>query len=218
MTAENAENAGAAAKYSKKSEAIFSQEALDKMRSPEKLDTVLPITSPISWMGLIAVAVMMVAVVLWSIFGSFTVKANGMGMIMDPKGVVNVTSIIGGKLDKLYVHLGDTVEKGERIAHIELVQENAATRMAQYGPELATSGRDAMNRVQEYDMRRGQKDASAYIYSSYDGIVDEILVEEGRALGYGIAQFFNRIDIPVNDSDPVRPGRDPPRCQNALTH
>ena len=34
MTAENAENAGAAAKYSKKSEAIFSQEALDKMRSP----------------------------------------------------------------------------------------------------------------------------------------------------------------------------------------
>ena len=89
MTAENAENAGAAAKYSKKSEAIFSQEALDKMRSPEKLDTVLPITSPISWMGLIAVAVMMLAVVLWSIFGSFTVKANGMGMIMDPKGVVN---------------------------------------------------------------------------------------------------------------------------------
>ena len=82
------------------------------MRSPEKLDTVLPITSPISWMGLIAVAVMMVAVVLWSIFGSFTVKANGMGMIMDPKGVVNVTSIIGGKLDTLYVHPGDTVEKG----------------------------------------------------------------------------------------------------------
>ena len=180
------ENTGAAARYNKKDSGIFSQEALDKMRSPEKLDTVLPITSPVSWMGLIAVAAMLFAVVLWSIFGSFTVKAEGMGLIMDPKGVVNVTTITGGKLDKLYVHPGDHVKKDEQIAHVDQVQENAATRMAQYGPELATSGRDAMNRVQEYDMRRGQKDASAYIYSSYDGIVDEILVEEGSTVGNGV--------------------------------
>ena len=180
-----AENGGAAERYAKDKN-IFSQEALDKMRSPEKLDTVLPITAPISWMGLIAVAVMLFAVVLWSIFGAFTVKADGLGLIMDPSGVVNVTSLSGGKLDKLYIHEGDKVEKGERIAHIEQAQESAATRMAQYGPELATSGRDAMNRVQEYDMRRSQKNASEYIYSSYDGIVDEILVEEGSIVGNGI--------------------------------
>lgn len=178
--------AGAAARYGKKNSGIFSQEALDKMRSPEKLDTVLPITSPVSWMGLIAVAAMLFAVVLWSIFGSFTVRADGMGLIMDPKGVVNVATISGGKLDKLYVHPGDHVKKDDQIAHVDQVQENAATRMAQYGPELATSGRDAMNRVQEYDMRRGQKNASEYIYSSYDGIVDEILVEEGSTVGSGI--------------------------------
>ncbi len=178
--------AGAAARYGKKNSGIFSQEALDKMRSPEKLDTVLPITSPVSWMGLIAVAAMLFAVVLWSIFGSFTVRADGMGLIMDPKGVVNVATISGGKLDKLYVHPGDHVKKDDQIAHVDQVQENAATRMAQYGPELATSGRDAMNRVQEYDMRRGQKNASEYIYSSYDGIVDEILVEEGSTVGGGV--------------------------------
>ena len=178
--------AGAAARYGKKNSGIFSQEALDKMRSPEKLDTVLPITSPVSWMGLIAVAAMLFAVVLWSIFGSFTVRADGMGLIMDPKGVVNVATISGGKLDKLYVHPGDHVKKDDQIAHVDQVQENAATRMAQYGPELATSGRDAMNRVQEYDMRRGQKNASEYIYSSYDGIVDEILVEEGSTVGSGV--------------------------------
>ena len=180
------EIAGAAARYGKKNSGIFSQEALDKMRSPEKLDTVLPITSPVSWMGLIAVAAMLFAVVLWSIFGSFTVRADGMGLIMDPKGVVNVATISGGKLDKLYVHSGDHVKKDDQIAHVDQVQENAATRMAQYGPELATSGRDAMNRVQEYDMRRGQKNASEYIYSSYDGIVDEILVEEGSTVGSGV--------------------------------
>ena len=123
--------AGAAARYGKKNSGIFSQEALDKMRSPEKLDTVLPITSPVSWMGLIAVAAMLFAVVLWSIFGSFTVRADGMGLIMDPKGVVNVATISGGKLDKLYVHPGDHVKKDDQIAHVDQVQENAATRMAQ---------------------------------------------------------------------------------------
>ena len=46
---------------------IFSQEALDKLRSPEKLDTMLPITTPVSWMALIAVLVLLFAVVLWSI-------------------------------------------------------------------------------------------------------------------------------------------------------
>lgn len=179
------ETKSVAAQHGQRGKEIFSQEALDKMRSPEKLDTVLPITAPISWMGLIAVAVMLFAVVLWSIFGSFTVKADGMGLIMDTGGVVNVTSVSGGKLDKIYVHSGDKVEKGERIAHVEQAQESAATRMAQYGPELATSGRDAMNRVQEYDMRRSQKNASEYIYSSQAGIVDEILVEEGRVIGGG---------------------------------
>ena len=103
-----AEDGGAAERYAK-DKSIFSQEALDKMRSPEKLDTVLPITAPISWMGLIAVAVMLFAVVLWSIFGAFTVKADGMGLIMDPNGIVNVTALSGGKLDKLYIHEGDQV-------------------------------------------------------------------------------------------------------------
>ena len=38
---------------------IFSQEALDKLRSPEKLDTMLPITTPVSWPALIAVLVLL---------------------------------------------------------------------------------------------------------------------------------------------------------------
>ncbi len=211
-----AENSGAAERYAK-DKTIFSQEALDKMRSPEKLDTVLPITAPISWMGLIAVAVMLFAVVLWSIFGSFTVKAEGMGLIMDPSGVVNVTSLSGGKLDKLYIHEGDKVEKGDRIAHIEQAQESAATRMAQYGPELATSGRDAMNRVQEYDMRRSQKNASEYVTSSHDGIVDGILVTEGTNVGGGTPICTIRLTggrkdlkgvlyVPVDKGKRIKPG------------
>ncbi len=72
---------------------IFSREALDRLRLPEKLDTLLPITTPLTWMALSAVVLLLFSVVLWSIFGSFTEKADGLGMIMDSAGVVNISHI-----------------------------------------------------------------------------------------------------------------------------
>lgn len=180
-----AENENAAEKWTQNKNQIFSQEALNKMRSPEKLDMILPITTPITWMGLIAVAVAIFSVILWSIFGSFTVKAEGMGIIMDSQGVTNITTLFGGKIDQIYIHNGEKIKKGDKIAHIEQIQENARTRMAQYAPELATSELDAINKVYEYDARRYQMDEAEFVYSSYNGIVDEILLSEGATVGAG---------------------------------
>ena len=94
---------------------IFSQEALDKLRSPEKLDTMLPITTPISWMSLVAILVLLFSVVLWSIFGAFTVKADGMGLIMDSAGVLNISHVATGKISRLYVKPGMAIKKGDLI-------------------------------------------------------------------------------------------------------
>mgnify|MGYP002624801045 CR=1 FL=1 len=178
-----AENASE--RWTQKKDGIFSAEALNKMRSPEKLDEILPITTPITWMGLIAVLVTVFSVILWSIYGSFTVKAEGMGLIMDPQGITNVTTVFGGKIDKIYIHGGQKIKKGDKIAHIEQIQESASTRMAQYAPELATSELDAMNKVYEYDARRYQKEETEFVYSSYDGTVDELLTNEGATVGSG---------------------------------
>lgn len=172
-------------KWTGRNDSIFSKEALDRMRSPEQLDQILPITTPITWMGLMAVAVAMFSVIVWSIFGAFTIKAEGMGLIMDPKGLVSITSVFGGKIDKIYVHQGQAVKKGDKIAHIAQTQEDASTRMAQYAPELATSELDAMNKVYEFDARRYQRDESEFVYSSYDGLIDDILLNEGTTLGTG---------------------------------
>ncbi len=213
-----ADNQNAAAKWTNKNEGLFSKEALNKMRSPEQLDKILPITTPITWMGLIAVAVAMVSVIIWSIFGSFTVKAEGMGLIMDPQGLTNITSVFGGKIDKIYIHEGQSIKKGDKIAHIEQIQENASTRMAQYAPELATSELDAMNKVYEYDARRYQRDESEFVYSSYDGLVDEILIDSGATIGSGTSICTVRLSggrkdltgilyIPVDKGKRVKPGQ-----------
>lgn len=155
---------------------IFSREALNKLRSPEKLDTLLPITTPINWMTLIAIGILLFSVVLWSIFGAFTVKVDGMGMIMDSAGVVNVSHISDGKIKQIYVHSGSKIKKGDLIARMEQPVQDADTRMAQYNIALSQSDRDAMSRASEHDAKKTQ---------DYDGIVDEVMVETGSIINVG---------------------------------
>lgn len=164
---------------------IFSREALNKLRSPEKLDTLLPITTPINWMALIAIGILLFSVVLWSIFGAFTVKVDGMGMIMDSAGVVNVSHISDGKIKQIYVHSGSKIKKGDLIARMEQPVQDADTRMAQYNIALSQSDRDAMSRASEHDAKKTQELVNEYIYSDYDGIVDEVIVETGSIINVG---------------------------------
>ena len=196
---------------------IFSQEALDKLRSPEKLDTMLPITTPVSWIALVSILVLLFSVVLWSIYGAFTVKADGMGLIMDSAGVMNVSHIASGKIARLYVRPGMTIKKGMLIAHMEQAEQSADTRMAQYGMGLASSDRDAMGRAYQYDAKRYQQDVAEDVYSDYDGIVDEVMVDVGSMVSAGtpicsVRITQNREDltgllyIPLDKGKRVEPG------------
>ncbi|WP_302486912.1 NHLP bacteriocin system secretion protein [uncultured Megamonas sp.] len=196
---------------------IFSREALNKLRSPEKLDTLLPITTPINWMALIAIGILLFSVVLWSIFGAFTVKVDGRGMIMDSAGVVNVSHISDGKIKQIYVHSGSKIKKGDLIARMEQPVQDADTRMSQYNIALSQSDRDAMSRASEHDAKKTQELVNEYIYSDYDGIVDEIMVETGSIINVGtpicsIRRTQNRDEltgvlyIPVEQGKRVEPG------------
>ena len=196
---------------------IFSQEALDKLRSPEKLDAMLPITTPISWMALIAVLILLFSVVLWSIYGAFTVKADGMGLIMDSAGVLNISHVANGKISRLYVKAGTPIKKGDLIAHMEQAEQSADTLMAQYGMGLASSDRDAMGRAYQYNSKEYQQVVAENIYSDYDGIVDEVMVDEGSMITAGTPICSVRITqnrdeltgllyIPVEKGKRVEPG------------
>ena len=196
---------------------IFSREALDKMRSPERLDRMLKITNPIGWMGLISIGVLVFSVVLWSVFGAFTEKADGMGMILDSAGVVNVSHMANGKIAQLYVHTGSRVKKGDLIARMDQPAQGAETRMAQYDMNLAGNDREALNRASQYDAKKYQEKVSEEIYSDYDGIIDEVSVQEGSVVTAGMPICTLRRDqerkdlsgvfyIPVDKGKRIKPG------------
>ena len=179
---------------------IFSKEALDKLRSPERLDMLFPITTPTGWVMMAAIIVLLFSILLWSIFGAFTVKANGMGLIMDSAGVVNVSHI-----------------SGDLIAQLEQAEQSADTRMAQYGMGLAPNDRDALNRVYQYGAKKQQQNVAEYIYSDYDGIIDEVLIEKGKIISSNMPVCTIRLTqnrdeltgifyIPVDKGKRVEPG------------
>ena len=98
---------------------LFSQEALDKLKTPEKLDTLLHVTDSLSWMAVISIMLLLTGVVIWSVMGSFTVKAEGMGMVMDSGGIVAVTHTGGGSISELKVSPGEKIKEGEIVATIQ---------------------------------------------------------------------------------------------------
>lgn len=196
---------------------LFSKEAMDKLRSPERLDMLFPITTPTGWVMMAAILVLLFSIVLWSIMGAFTEKAAGMGLIMDSAGVVNVSHISNGKISAVYIKTGQRIHNGALIAQLEQAEQDADTRMAQQGMGLATSDRDALNRVYQYDAKKQQQNVAEYIYSDYDGIVDEVLIEKGKIISSGtpvctIRLTQNRDEltgifyIPVDKGKRVEPG------------
>ena len=67
---------------------LFRDEAIKNLRSPEQLDTVLRLTSPIGWLSLAVLFVIIAIVTIWGVVGSVPVQVKGMGVFLDRGGVV----------------------------------------------------------------------------------------------------------------------------------
>ena len=164
---------------------LFSQEALAKMRSPERLNTLLKITSPLGWMALAAVLLLLTAVVVWSFLGAFTVKAEGFGLILDIGGVENITHISSGRVRELYVRKGSVVKKGDLLALIGNPSQIADTVMAHNEVALSGSYAEAQSRAAHFNAARYQEKVGSDVRSPYNGIVDEVVVSEGSNISAG---------------------------------
>lgn len=196
---------------------MFNKEALERLRSPEKLDTAIMVTGPVAWMGLVTIVVLFASVLLWSLFGAFTENASGSGLIMDSAGVATIAPAMSGKVEKIYVQSGNKVHVGDLVARLDRPDQSADTQMAQYSTDLAIDDRDVRSRVYQYGSKRYQESALSNIYSDYEGIVDEVMSEPGKIINAGspicsVRITQNRDDltgvfyIPLDKGKRVEPG------------
>lgn len=173
---------------------LFSREALDKMRSPEKLDTLLHVTNPVGWIGLSAIMLLLAGVVLWSFMGSFTVKADGYGLITDVGGVRKITVLISGQVNELYVNKGTRIKKNQQIARIDQVNMTMDTIASKNSIYLGANRNDVEQRVNLHDAKRTVEAVNEQVYSPYTGIVTDLLVDAGSVVRAGDEICTIRLD------------------------
>src|SRR5438045_1205893 len=95
------------------------QNAGEALPSPERLDRLIEIVQPNTWVALTTAAILAGAAVAWSIVGRLPVVVSGRGVVVPPRTVVAFQATASGRLGTLRVNSGDLVHKGDVLATID---------------------------------------------------------------------------------------------------
>ncbi len=120
---------------------LFRREALEKLQNPDRLDELLVVTGPRSWIAVAAISSLLVAATIWGIFGRVTTSVDGMGIFIRGGGLVRVVSVGSGTLWQLRAEPGSVVKEGEVVA--VLSRPDLAARLRRSWPWSGTRGRFA---------------------------------------------------------------------------
>lgn len=99
---------------------LFRKSALDRLSSPERLDTVFVAASPGYWIAFLAVALLVGAAVAWSVVGRLPTRVAGDGILLSARGEVFSAPARGaGSLLEFKVQPGQRVTAGQALAVID---------------------------------------------------------------------------------------------------
>jgi HlyD family secretion protein len=109
---------------------LFRKESLERLSSPERLDELMQVVSPKSWLPLTALGALVVAAAIWSVLGRIPVTVEGRGVLIYPRTVVPLQSRSAGQLLTLHVKVGDVVKKGDVLATVDQVELRKQLKLA----------------------------------------------------------------------------------------
>src|SRR5262249_25068457 len=110
---------GDGASMEDKKQQIFRQAALERLSSPERLDTLVRIVGPRHWIPLLTIAVGVAATVAWGIVGRIPTSASARAFVLRPRTIRAVQAPGTGALVAFSVREGDVVKKGQEIGSID---------------------------------------------------------------------------------------------------
>lgn len=92
---------------------IFRKKSLDKLSSPEQLDRMIVINSPMTWLALAGGAFIIAAALVWGILGRVPITEEGSGILLQEGEVNSVYAGTQGVITKVNVSSGDVVKEGD---------------------------------------------------------------------------------------------------------
>ena len=196
---------------------LFRKRALDRLRSPDDLDTFFTAATPVVWVSLVTVLLLVFSGIAWSFFGVLSDKVSGTGLIVDSAGIVNISPSTGGRVVELRAETGDTVQKGQIVALVE--QYSVEQDIAKLKADLnnASSRSDMASKVAQMNSLMDKYLRDSQVISPFSGKVAEIKVNQGDIVSTGAPLFSLRLSpdrgemkvllyVPVLDGKKIQPG------------
>ena len=97
---------------------VYRKAALERLSTVDQLDRIMKITSPLSWLALLGVTLIIAAVLIWSIFGELPSTVTAKGMMVSSSTATNTLMANGEGTVVLRVTEGQFVNAGDVIARI----------------------------------------------------------------------------------------------------
>lgn len=97
---------------------IFRKVALERLSSPEQLDQLVQVTDPRGWLALTGLGALLLAALVWGIWGTIPTQAHGEGILLRQGGVSDLVSPANGQVAEVLVSVGDVIAKGQPVARI----------------------------------------------------------------------------------------------------
>ena len=98
---------------------LFRKIALNRLSSPEQLDTLMRVVTPKAWIALTPLILLIIGGTVWGWFGSLPDKILATKCVLiNSIGLADVSSESAGRITDFMVKVGQRIEKGTEIARI----------------------------------------------------------------------------------------------------
>ena len=112
---------------------IFRKAALERLSSPEQLDTIMRVVGAKRWLALGGMFLILGVAVIWGFTGTIDTKVSGAGVIVRAGTVLNVVASGSGLVTNINVNLGDRVKAAQVVARVsdpQLLENIRLARLA----------------------------------------------------------------------------------------
>ncbi len=174
---------------------IFRKVSIERLSSPEQLDTLMKVTSTKGWLALISLGLLLASALAWGFLGTMNTKVATEGVLIRPGGLQTIYASSSGLITDIRVVENDYVTKGNVIARVEQPQllqqleqltEELATLEAAYTSEPSEEvSKQITNYQQAIADKRVEYMNQSSIVSTYTGRVLEVIVKSGSSIDAG---------------------------------
>lgn len=106
-------------------EQLLRKASVEKLSSPEQLDMMMRVTSPMGWVAVTALGVLIAVVIVWSVTFDLSVKVDGRGYMVRGESVQEVQILTPGTVQSIEVRSGQVIEPGTVVAKLALPEIEA---------------------------------------------------------------------------------------------